>query len=195
MVGAAEAIGGHKGSDGNTIVRTQSMKLLQRAISDSDEYVQLAARSNDLLIRTPRAVFYSRLVEGRFPRWRDVFPSRTDSTQFDLTAGPFFAAVRQAAIACDNDSRGIDSTFGNGNLILAATTAQHGQSHVEMPISYDGAPITVRLDHRFLTDYLRVLNPEAVITVDIENSESAAVFYTDDKRYGYVVMPLARDSV
>jgi DNA polymerase-3 subunit beta len=194
MLGTAEAVGGHRGGEGNTIVRTQSMKLLQRAIADSDEYVHLAARSNDLLIRTPRALFYSRLVEGRFPRWRDVFPSRSDSTQLDVTVGPFFAAVRQAAIACDNDSRGIDCTFGDGNLVLAATTAQHGQSRVEMPISYGGAPITVRLDHRFLTDFLRVLNTEAVVTIDIENSESAAVFYTDDKRYGYVVMPLARDS-
>lgn len=193
FVGTAEAIGGHKGSEGNTIVRTQSMKLLQRAITDSDEVVHLAARSNDLLIRTPRAVYYSRLVEGRFPRWRDVFPNRTDSTQIDVTVGPFFAAVRQAAIACDNDSRGIDCTFGEGNLVLAATTAQHGQSRIEMPISYSGTPITVRLDHRFLTDFLRVLGAETVVTVDIENSETAAVFYTDDKRYGYVVMPLARD--
>ena len=42
------------------------MQLFDRAVADSDETIQLAARENDVLIRTSRTVMYSRLVEGRF---------------------------------------------------------------------------------------------------------------------------------
>ena len=49
------------------------------------------------LLKTPRATIYSRLVEGRHPRWRDVFPKRTYVVAMDMTALPlFFAALRQA---------------------------------------------------------------------------------------------------
>ena len=48
------------------------------------------------------------------------------------------------------------------------------------------------LDHRFVSDFLKVLDPEKVITFEIENADSAALLSTDDG-YGYVVMPLARD--
>ncbi|HRX83280.1 MAG TPA: DNA polymerase III subunit beta, partial [Pirellulaceae bacterium] len=111
IIAPAESVEGHKGGESNTIVRTQSMRLIGRALSDSDEYVHLAGRNNDIVIRTPRASYYSRLVEGRFPRWRDVFPQREDSAKVNLTVGPFHSALKQAAIACNNDSRGIDCTL------------------------------------------------------------------------------------
>jgi hypothetical protein len=33
--------------------------------TDGDAEVQLAARANEVLVRSPRATIYSRLVEGR----------------------------------------------------------------------------------------------------------------------------------
>jgi DNA polymerase-3 subunit beta len=169
------------------------MRLIGRALSDTDTEVHLAARGNDVLLRTPRAMFYSRLVEGRFPRWRDVFPARRDTARIDMTVGPLFSALRQASVVLSQESRGIDFTLADGTLTLAGATAEAGQSRVEMPIAYDGPQIVVALDHRFVLEFLKVLSPEQTITMDIENGETATVFYADDGAYGYVVMPLSRD--
>ena len=169
------------------------MRAIGRALSDNDGQVHVAARGNDVLIRTERAVYYSRLVEGRFPRWRDVFPQRRDAAKIDVTDGSFHSALRQAAVVTNQESRGIDFNFGDGTLTLAASTAEAGQSKVDMPIAYSGPPISVTLDHRFVADFLKVLNPEQIVTIDIENAEAAAVFFADDQTYGYVVMPLSRD--
>jgi DNA polymerase-3 subunit beta len=193
MEGPAESVGGHKTGDTMTIIRTPSLRQINRALSDNDGEVHLAAHASDVLIRTPRATFYSRLVEGRFPRWRDVFPARRDAAKIDLTVGPLLSALRQASVVLNQESRGIDFTFENGTLTLAAATAETGQSRVELPISYDGPQIIVSLDHRFVLDFLKVLNPEQNITIDIENGETATVFLADDAAYGYVVMPLSRD--
>jgi DNA polymerase-3 subunit beta len=193
MEGPAESVGGHKTGDTMTIIRTPSLRQINRALSESDGEVHLAAHASDVLIRTPRATFYSRLVEGRFPRWRDVFPARRDAAKIDITVGPLLSALRQASVVLNQESRGIDFTFENGTLTLAAATAETGQSRVELPISYDGPQIIVSLDHRFVLDFLKVLNPEQNITIDIENGETATVFLADDNNYGYVVMPLSRD--
>lgn len=189
----AQPIGGHKSGDSATIIRTQSLRAIARALQDNDGELFLACRGNDVLLKTERATYYSRLVEGRFPRWRDVFPMRPDSAKIDVAVGPFHSCLRQAAVVCTVDSRGIDFTFGDGTLTLLASTADQGQSHVEMPISYTGPQISVTLDHRFVSEFLKVLSPEATVTIDIENAEAAAVFYADDKAYAYVVMPLSRD--
>ncbi|MDX1947869.1 MAG: DNA polymerase III subunit beta [Pirellulaceae bacterium] len=193
MEGPAEAVGGHKTGETMTIVRTPSLRSIFRAMSDNDGEVHLAARGSDVLVRTGRATFYSRLVEGRFPRWRDVFPSRRDAAKIETTVGPVLAALRQASVVLSQESRGIDFTFGDGTLTMAASTADKGQSRVEMPISYDGPQIITSLDHRFVLEYLKVLSPEQSLTIDIENGETAIVFYADDMAYGYVVMPLSRD--
>jgi DNA polymerase-3 subunit beta len=192
MEGPAESVGGHLSGETMTIVPSRSMQLIERALTDGDAEVQLAARSNDVLVRTPKWTIYSRLVEGRFPKWRDVFPKRQQVISIDMTVGPTYSALRQAAIITDAESRGIDFQFGEGKLVLSGTTADVGSARVELPISYEGEVITLAMDHRYVADFCRVLDPERNFTVEIENDESAALFQTDDG-YGYVVMPLARD--
>lgn len=192
MEGPAMSVGGHQTGDAMTIVPTRAMQLMERALSDGDAEIQVAARANDILVKSPRATIYSRLVEGRFPKWREVFPTRQDSVQIEIAVGPLYSVVRQAAIVASEESRGIDLTFGGGTLVMSGATAEIGQSRVELPIPYDGDNITITLDHRFVADFLKVLDTEKPVTVDIEDGESAALFTTDDG-YGYVVMPLARD--
>jgi DNA polymerase-3 subunit beta len=168
------------------------MTLLDRALGDSDDNLQLSARENDVLVKSGPVTMYSRLVEGRFPKWRDVFPKRENMTRIELTVGPFWAAIRQAAIVTSEERRGVDFTFGQGKLTLVAHGAEFGESHVDLPIAYDGADITITLDPRYLNDFLRVLNPEKTLTMELRDGESAAVCATDDG-YAYVIMPLARD--
>ena len=192
MEGTGEAVGGHQTSGSSTIVPTRAIQLMERALDDKDETVDVAARNNDLLLRTSKAVIYSRLVEGRYPNWRQVFPQRDNAVQLDMTVGPLFAALRQAAIVTDHESRGIDFTFADGTLKLEASTAEIGESQIELPIPYDGESITLTMDHRYVADFCKVLDNEASFVMEIESGASPALLTTDDG-YGYVVMPMARD--
>jgi DNA polymerase III subunit beta len=188
----ARSIGGHQSGDTMTIVPSKAMNLIDRALTDADAEIQVAARANEILIRSPRATIYSRLVEGRFPKWRDVFPQRSGAVKIQLSIGPLHSAVRQAAIVTSDESRGVDFAFESGTLTLSGRAAEYGQSHVEMPIPYDGEKLSVTLDPRFVSDFLKVLDPEATFTLEIKDAESAVVCTTEDG-YGYVIMPLARD--
>jgi DNA polymerase-3 subunit beta len=192
MSGQAHSVEGHQTGEAMTIVPSRAMHLMERALSDGDAEIQIATRGNDLMVKSPRATISARLVEGRFPKWREVFPVREDSVQIQIAVGPFHSAVRQAALVASEESRGVDFCFGDGSLVLSGATAEIGQSRVELPISYEGEEITVTLDHRFVSDFLKVLDAEKTVTVDVESGEAAALFQTDDE-YGYVVMPLARE--
>jgi DNA polymerase-3 subunit beta len=192
MVGPIGSQGEPAAVQQNTIVPTRAMQLIERAIAPQDAEVQLAIRGNEFLVHSPRATISARLLEGRFPDWKKVFPPTGSGTQIELAAGPTHAAVRQAAIVTSEESRGIDFTFGNGSLVLAGKAAEVGQSRIELPIGYDGPEITITLDPRFVIDFLKVLDAEKTFTLELKDGESAAVSTTDDG-YGYVIMPLARD--
>ena len=153
----------------------------------------LAARSNDILVKNGGTVIYSRLVEGRFPKWRDVFPTnRPDAAQIDLPVGDLHSAIRQAVVVADADSRGIDFEFTNGTLVLGLSCANIGESRVELPVNYDGPNLQITLDYRFIIDFLRVLDAMGTFSMEIENADRAALCTTSES-YGYVIMPLARD--
>ena len=176
-----------------TIVPTRAMQLIYRAVTPDDAEVQLALRGNEVLIHTPKATISSRLLEGRFPDWRKVFPETGQGgVKLELAVGASQTAVKQAAIITSEESRGVDLTFGDGMLVLSGRAAEVGQSRVELPINYDGEELTITLDPRFLLDFLKVLDADKTFTFEAKDGESAALCSTDDG-YGYVIMPLARD--
>ncbi|MEQ1828838.1 MAG: DNA polymerase III subunit beta [Pirellula sp.] len=191
MTGKGQSVGGFKNTGMSTIVPTKTLNLMDRSISDKEDMVHIAARSNDILIRTNRCTIYSRLVEGRYPNWRQVMPSRENKTRIDGMAGPFLAAIRQASIVADPESRGVEFVFGNGTMVVAARTADVGQSRVEMPISYTGDEVKITMDYRFVSDFFKALDLETPFSIDVRSNAEPALFSTEDG-YTYVVMPMAK---
>src|SRR5688572_32737906 len=101
------------------VVPTKAMTLLERNLTEPDEKVKISLRPNEVLMKTERAMIYSRLVEGRFPNYKQVLPSK-HTTRVPLTVGPFMAAVRQAAIMTDDESKRVRFHFAKGKLTLRA---------------------------------------------------------------------------
>lgn len=192
MEGPVSPHGAPEGSTGTIIIPGRAMQLFDRALLDGEGSIQIAPRANEILVKGQHATIYSRLLEGRFPRWRDVFPERENPIQIELPVGPLHAAVRQAAIITSEESRGIDFCFRGGSLVLSGQTPDVGQSRVELPIAYDGDELSIMLDPRYVSDVLKVLNPERTINLELKDAEGAVVVRTDDG-YGYVIMPLSRD--
>lgn len=187
----ATAPGGSASDDpAKPVIPKKAMSLIEKSLSE-DEDVQLVVRGNDILVKTPQSTIYSRLVEGRFPNYRDVLPKESKAT-IDLVVGPFHSAVRQAQIVTNEESRGVDFQFSSGSLTLKSRAADVGESTIELPISYEGEEIKIMFDPRFVSDFLKVLEPEAQIQLKLISSDDPAVFhYLED--YTYVVMPLSRD--
>ncbi len=88
MEGPCKTVGHCSYDDTTTIVPARSMQLIERAFTDLDAEIRIAVHANDILLKSPRVTIYSRLVEGRFPKWRDVFPKRRESVQIELAVGP-----------------------------------------------------------------------------------------------------------
>ena len=193
MKGAARSVEGHHQQDFMTIVPSKAMQFIERALTEGEGDIQLATRNNDIIVKADRATIYSRLIEGRFPKWQDVIPKRDNGVRIQMPVGPFHAAVRQAAIVTNEESRGVDFNIADGTLVMTGFAAEVGDARVEMPVPYTGKPVTISLDHRFVSEVLRVLDAEMNITIDIVDNDNAAVFDTEDG-YIYVVMPMSRDA-
>ena len=173
------------------VVPAKALSLIEKSITDSDQDVYLAVYPNSVLVKCGSSTIYSRLVEGRFPRYGDVIPT-SSSVQMDLVVSPFLSAVRQAQIVTSEESRGVDFEFGHGVLRLKSIAADIGESKVEMPISYDGESLTITFDPRYIVEFLQILDSASSVKLLLNDSDSAALLKTDDG-YQYVVMPLSRE--
>jgi DNA polymerase-3 subunit beta len=186
--GSAVAQGGHSTKSQTHVVPTKAMQLLERNLQDSEEMVRVSLRPNEALFKTERATVYSRLVEGRYPPYLEVFPKKP-TVKVPLEVGKFYSAVRQAAIMTDEETKKVFFQFEKKNLTLQAQGANTGRSRVELAIDYEDRPIKIAFDPKFVTDMLRVLSAEDPLTVELIDGNSVALFKSTDQ-YSYIVMPL-----
>ena len=180
------------GPASGAVIPSKAMSLIERSIAGAeDDEVWIAMRNNDVLIKSGNGTIVSRLVEGRFPKYRQVIPAESPIA-IDMVAGPFYTAVRQAQIVTSDESRGVDFTFHDGTLTLQSQAADVGASKIELPISYSGDSLTITFDPKYVTDFLKVLDPETSFVLNLTDGESQAVARVGGD-YTYVIMPLSRD--
>jgi DNA polymerase-3 subunit beta len=187
--GPAKATGGHSTKGQTPVVPSKAMSLLERNLQDdAEEMVKICLRPNEALFRTARAVIYSRLVEGRFPDYRQVMPKKA-SVKINLQVAPFQAAVRQAAIMTDNESKRVVFQFAKGKLTLQAQGPTAGRSRVETALAHDGKTIDINFNPDYLVDMLKLLPPDAELELDLIDGVSPALFHFGED-YAYLLMPL-----
>jgi DNA polymerase-3 subunit beta len=190
--GIAVTQGGQK-SQGTPVVPTRAMTILERNLTDPAEPVFVCLRNQDCLFKTSRLMLHARLIEGRFPPYREVIPKNV-TAKINLVAGPFLAAVKQAAVVADPErGYGVDLTFHKNRVILEATSQDRGgRAKVQLPIEYAGEKLEVRFNPRFLIEMFSVLEPDQEVVFEFQGPEKAAAFRVGSD-YLYVVMPMTRE--
>jgi DNA polymerase III subunit beta len=190
-----EKVGGCEHFDASkaTIVPSVAAKLLERSIEPKDGPVKIAARSNDVIVESDRCTIFTRLIEGRYPNWRQVIAGIThDHSRIDVPNGCLRACIRQAAITTSNETRGVLVTFDDGSMVIESETAELGQSRIETPISYDDDTKVVKVDHRFVADFCNVIQPDEIIGIRV-GSQNEPIELASGDDYKCVIMPMARD--
>lgn len=186
--GKAKAHGGHTTKGQSPLVPKKAMALLERNLQPDGSMVKVCLRPNEVLFRTETATIYSRLVDGRFPDYRNVFPKK-QGVRIPLSVSPFHAAVRQARIMTDDESKRVTFRFESDKLTLLAQGATAGRSKVKLPITYDGKTVDINFNPEYVIDLMKVLSEEADLGLDLVDGATPALFRSGSN-YSYLVMPL-----
>ena len=172
------------------LIPPKALMLLDKLLgtSDASQHVQISMRSNEALFRTETAVITCRLIEGRFPPYRDVIPKK-HTARIPLSVQDFLSAVKQASIMSDEESRRIRMRFTSGELLLDAQGSNTGKSDVSMNLDYTGPEISINFDPTFIIDFLRVLDTSESLELDLVDGLKSAVFRVGEECL-YLVVPL-----
>jgi DNA polymerase-3 subunit beta len=191
--GPASVYGAAEATKASHLIPPKAIGLLERNLIDDGELVRVGLRTNDALFQTERAMIYTTLVQGKYPPYRDIIgKTRKDSgVKIDLPVEGFLARVRQAAIVTDEESKRVDMTFAPERVTMEARGAATGSSEVELPLpEYDGPEVKIAFDPSYLIEFLRAMEGEPTVTLEMADGTKPALFRCGDG-YVYLVMPLA----
>jgi len=186
--GPVDRVGEHKPGEG-VVLPLRGVQLLERVLGDGEDPIKLAIQDGSAQVQIGSTTITLRLLEGRFPNWRNVFPKRENPVVLELNVGEFLSVTRQAAIMTDENHRSVVYTLTSGNMVLSSRGSRFGESRIELPIPYEGEELLVRLDPRYVVDFLRVLDDQGTVTWKVWGPNTAVLAATSDG-YNHLIMPL-----
>lgn len=176
------------------IATPRSLVILDSLLTDPDEKVQIAISDKGLMAQAGSVFFNTTLLEGRYPDWRAALEQVKNPVSVVLNVQPFTEAVRQAAIVTEKSNPGIVLEFVTGKMTVHAATADFGESHVEIPVAYEGEDLAIKLNQVYVSDLLKRLDAGSTVTMKIVNSHTGSMLETADG-YQYLVMPMQYSGV
>lgn len=173
--------------DKATIVPERAMRLIS-SLAASCESVEIRHAESSLIVYGDRQVLTCRLLEGRFPRWREVVPQHTTVTR--CRVGALLQAVRMACVTTGEESRGLEVVFGDGELTLSGEAASVGSSQVQCDCEGNGG-ITLAIDGAYLRQCLECLPEAEAVEICTATAEDAVAFRLGNVTA--VIMPLIQN--
>ena len=179
--------------DSATLVPRSAIDVVLRlASAQGADAVQLETTGKQLVATVDDAIVFASLVDGKFPRWRDVEVSH-GTTPTVVTKGALLHAVRQAAVCTSESSKGVAFAFSPKGLTLSGKSSEYGESFATCDVLEPGHPCRATLDPRFILDWLsgRAIDEAEPIEIEAKDEGSAVVLRNGDMRL--VVMPMAAE--
>jgi DNA polymerase-3 subunit beta len=172
------------------LIPQKAIQLLDRSLMDEGAPIRVALRPNEALFENGPVLIHTKLVEGRFPPYRDIIPKKS-AVKLQLPVPDFLSRVRQAAIMTDDETKRVDFHFEAGKVTLKAQGAETGSSEVVLDLpEYAGGEVDIAFDPQYLTEMLRAIEGESTLMLEMTDGQKPALFKVGDS-YLYLVMPLA----
>jgi DNA polymerase-3 subunit beta len=158
-------------------------------MAKTDDSIQIDADERVIVAEFDGCTVTANLIDGRFPKWRDVEPERKIKPSTVLV-GELLSACRQAAICTSEQSKGVKFDFTDDGLRLSSQSSEAGKAECDCVVLEVGASCSVSLDPRFITEWLACGSFDELETIrmEAESPTAAVVLAAGDCRC--VVMPL-----
>jgi DNA polymerase-3 subunit beta len=187
---ADQALEGAMLSGPGIILPRKGLAELRKILDGADGNTHLTTGGNAVRVEYRGVQLVMRLIDGEFPNYEQVIPK---STRFQIVVekAELLSALKRVSVVASDRARGVKLNVSADQLVVSASSPDHGDASEEIGIAYSGDEMTVGFNARYLTDVLGVLPDGASVEIGLSDDVSPGVIRPrDDDTYSYVVMPM-----
>ena len=143
-------------------------KVLSEIIKlDKDGIIKIIINSNNVIFEFENQAenagkntkFISRLIEGKFPDYNTVLPK--DGYKISIiSTKKLYNSIKMVSLLAEEKSHSIELSFNENNLAIKTVNTNVGEGNDELEINYKGEPISIKLNSRYILDFISNINEE-----------------------------------
>jgi DNA polymerase-3 subunit beta len=171
-------------------VPARTLQELSRiALTDSEGDIGVAALEHQVIFELGHVMLSSRLVEGRFPNYRQLLP---ESFEHELrVSGPeLLEVVRRISLLAQKNAP-LRLRFSQGELTVSAQTPDIGEASEALPVPFQGDPLEIGFNPEFFRDGLESSESDDVVLKLISPLRPGLIQSGEEgSGFIYLVMPI-----
>ncbi len=170
-----------------TKVLTELCRFISIAKPEKEDKLEVNVAANQVSFVMKETTFISRLIEGNFPNYKQVIPTKTNIT-FEVFSKELLASTRRAAL-CAGEFGSIVKYHLENNLLTISSTSQNMDFTDEIPVEYNAEAFEANFKPQYIIDVLKNVSAEKVSFSFVNSSQPVLIKPVENDTFKYVIMP------
>jgi DNA polymerase-3 subunit beta len=171
------------------IVPRKAVNELRKLIEETTGSVAVSLSDSRVRFAFDDVILTSKLIDGSFPDYHRVIPTNNDKT-LEVDRKSFRDAVDRVSTISSEKSRAVKLSLKNGSLTLSATSAEQGSATEELEVKYEGSPIDIGFNSRYLLDIADEIEGDGMQILLADSVAPTLMRDMADAQALYVLMPM-----
>ncbi len=131
-----------------------------------------------------------RLIDGEFPDYKQVIP-KDKGTVAVVASRDLSQALRRVSLMVTDKAKGVRLDFSAEQLRISSSSPELGDASEELAASYNGSPISVGFNAKYLMDFCDSISEDSQICVELHGELGPGKLWVQgDESYFGIVMPM-----
>ena len=167
---------------------------VQKIIESSvDDDLCISFLSNQVIFFTQDRFIVSRLIEGSYPRYKQLIPENQDKLA-QINTKQFLSCLERVATMANEITNLVKLTFKDNKLFIESSNQDYGQAADDMPIHYEGDELSIFFNVKYLIEPIKHIDSEEIIISMSGSVNPALIKPNSPENYIHLVMPIKHDS-
>lgn len=146
------------------VIPAKSLLDLAKSFQNDSEFVEISSMENQVLFKTPRMSFYSRLLEGNYPNTDRLIPENYE-TSATFNVRELLSSVERASLMA-HETANINLVrlhLNEDEITLTSQSPEIGNVEETLtPIQYEGRDLTIAFNPDYMKAALKAFKGEEV---------------------------------
>lgn len=182
-------IGQQTGYEARIILPRKATQELLRLLDDTDTELDMQFSSNNIRIHYQNVVFFSKLIDAKFPDFSKVF-SQPFMSPLLVQKQLLREALTRVAILSNEKFRGVSFDIAGDTLKMSAHNPEHDEAEEELIIEYHDQPLRIAFNAQYLLDAVSNLDSELAVLSISQSASSCIIEEAEQQQFKFVVMPM-----
>ncbi len=171
------------------IIPRKGCAELKRLLDETGREVSFGFLENNLVVSGDNLCLFVRLIDSAFPDYRQVIPKSSDR-HVVLPRAAFLESLKRIGLLASERTHGVKVEIADGRMTLLSDNPDLGRAREDIEVEYDGGPVSIAFNARYVRDILGILQAEKV-QMSLNEALSPGLFREhENDDYLFVVMPM-----